>query len=204
MHVEKVDAGNRLVSQWSGGTTTQLAIEPPGACYGDRSFLWRLSSATVELPESDFTPLPDYHRILMILRGNLQLSHDGGGEISLGELDQDRFDGASLTKSRGRVVDFNLMLRKGVCEGKVQAKALSPGEVWSGCAPNVSESSTFFAYCFQGSLTVRCPDREPWALEAGEGIRMDRKAGEPELSWRIEHSLGSGDAVVVIAEILTK
>lgn len=36
------------VSRWSGGTTTQLAIFPPGASYADRDFLWRVSSAAVE------------------------------------------------------------------------------------------------------------------------------------------------------------
>ena len=36
-------------SRWSGGTTTELAIAPAGADYGARDFLWRVSSATVEL-----------------------------------------------------------------------------------------------------------------------------------------------------------
>ena len=31
---------------------------PQGALYADRDFLWRLSSATVDLDESDFTPSP--------------------------------------------------------------------------------------------------------------------------------------------------
>ena len=34
-----------IVSQWSGGTTTQVAIAPEGAVYADRDFLWRISSA---------------------------------------------------------------------------------------------------------------------------------------------------------------
>ena len=36
-------------TNWSGGTTTQLSIAPEGAVYADRDFLWRRSSATVEL-----------------------------------------------------------------------------------------------------------------------------------------------------------
>ena len=51
-----------ITTAWSGGTTTQLAIAPEGAVYADRKFLWRLSSAQVELEHSDFTPLPDYDR----------------------------------------------------------------------------------------------------------------------------------------------
>ena len=46
-----------VTTQWSGGATTQLAIAPKGAVYADRDFLWRLSSATVELDESDFPPM---------------------------------------------------------------------------------------------------------------------------------------------------
>ena len=57
------------VSSWSGGTTTQLAIEPENAEYKDRDFLWRVSSATVALEESVFTPLPDYERLIMTLEG---------------------------------------------------------------------------------------------------------------------------------------
>ena len=58
-HLIHLTKDDYVVSQWSGGTTTQLAIAPSGAQYGDRAFLWRLSSATVDLEESDFTPLPD-------------------------------------------------------------------------------------------------------------------------------------------------
>ena len=67
MKIQKISADMQAVSRWSGGTTTQLAISPANALYADREFLWRVSSAVVELPESDFTPLPDYDRILMIL-----------------------------------------------------------------------------------------------------------------------------------------
>ncbi len=204
MQMQKIDAGRQVISRWSGGTTTQLSIEPPGASYGERSFLWRLSSATVELPESEFTPLPDYQRILMILRGTLTLSHDGGERISLMEREPHRFDGASHTLSRGKVVDFNLMLRKGICEGSLQAKILAQGERWSGCYRESSVRSTYFVYCFQGCLTVchpGCPDQ---SLEAGEGLQIDRKAGEEELSWRLDNPSEEKEAVVVIAEIFQK
>ena len=48
-HLIHLTKDDYVVSQWSGGTTTQLAIAPSGAQYGDRTFLWRLSSATVDL-----------------------------------------------------------------------------------------------------------------------------------------------------------
>ena len=68
-HMLRLTQKDYVVSQWSGGTTTQIAIAPQGAQYGDRTFLWRLSSATVDLDASDFTPLPDYHRLISPFRG---------------------------------------------------------------------------------------------------------------------------------------
>ena len=42
--------------------------------YVDRDFLWRLSSATVEDAESDFTALPDYERLISTLEGTIELN----------------------------------------------------------------------------------------------------------------------------------
>ncbi|QSX05201.1 HutD family protein [Sedimentibacter sp. zth1] len=105
---------------WSGGTTTQLAIFPENELYKDRKFLWRLSSATVEQETSTFTPLPYYNRILMILDGKIELNHSDTEIINLNAFDQNEFDGANQTVSKGKVVDFNLMMRKGKCTGKVK------------------------------------------------------------------------------------
>ena len=43
----KLRPADYIVSVWSGGTTTQIAIAPEGARYAERDFLWRVSSATV-------------------------------------------------------------------------------------------------------------------------------------------------------------
>ena len=48
-------------------------IAPEGAVYADRDFLWRFSSAGVELEHSDFTALPDYVRLISVLDGQLEL-----------------------------------------------------------------------------------------------------------------------------------
>ena len=77
MEWKLLDQAGYVTTSWSGGTTTQLAIAPEGAVYGDRDFLWRISSATVELDHSDFTPLPDYHRFLAVLEGEIKLKING-------------------------------------------------------------------------------------------------------------------------------
>ena len=117
MNVRKRSAKDYRVSRWSGGETREFLLFPEGASYAGRDFLWRVSSATVELLESDFTPLPDYRRYLTPLSGALKLSQDGGPFRTLGALEVLEFDGGAETKSRGEVTDFNLMLRKGEAEG---------------------------------------------------------------------------------------
>ena len=107
-------------SDWSGGRTTELAIFPPGAAYARRDFLWRVSSATVELEESEFTALPDYWRLIATLEGEITLRHNGGAPLLLRPLKVHGFDGAWATHSSGRCRDFNLMLRKGRAEGEME------------------------------------------------------------------------------------
>lgn len=58
MTIQHLTPSDYITTKWSGGLTTQLGIAPAGAVYADRDFLWRLSSATVEDAESDFTALP--------------------------------------------------------------------------------------------------------------------------------------------------
>ena len=106
-------------SRWSGGETTQLAIWPRDAVYGERTFCWRLSSATVELEKSTFTALPAYDRLIATLEGTITLRHDGGEPLTLAPYEVHAFDGGSETVSFGRCRDFNLMLRKGAATGRL-------------------------------------------------------------------------------------
>ncbi|SNS58253.1 HutD protein [Anaerovirgula multivorans] len=102
------------ISQWAGGTTTQLMIYPEDADYGNRDFKWRVSSAKVELVESEFTHLPRFSRILMVVEGELALEHEGRYKVMLSPYQQDSFMGDWTTKSYGKVTDFNLMMAEGV------------------------------------------------------------------------------------------
>ena len=98
---------------WSGGTTTQIAVYPEDSSYGERNFIFRLSSATVDTDRSEFTHLPDYDRWLMILEGSARLVYGNDREISLKPYERDAFDGGAATVSFGKVMDYNMMLRKG-------------------------------------------------------------------------------------------
>lgn len=139
-----------VTTQWSGGTTTQLAIAPHGAVYADRDFLWRLSSAAVELDESDFTALPDYDRVISTLRGDMTLTHNGGEKLTLHPYEIHTFSGADDTHSWGRCTDFNLMLRRGQCRGCVTAHFPHGAETLT-----LRAGETALLYCGEGSVTLR-------------------------------------------------
>lgn len=191
MNCKKIDAAAQVVSRWSGGTTTQLAIFPTDALYADRDFLWRISSAVVELPESDFTPLPDYDRILMILQGELSLSHDGGAEYTLRAFEQTAFDGASKTFSRGQVTDFNLMMRKGRCTGRLTAWKLNRSEGRAVALP--ADYDTHLFYCVDGEVLAELNGKR-FLLTKGEALLLEHPEGEVSCTLQ-------GVANLVVAEI---
>ena len=159
-----------VVSEWSGGTTTQLAIYPESALYADRDFLWRLSSAEVRTPESDFTPLPDYDRLISVVSGKMDLAVGGAGHVALEPLEVFAFDGGTPVKSRGLCSDFNLMMRKGKCRGTIETFELGDGcsAVWMPCVSEVythCKCLHLAIYCTCGEVLL--PD-EDMAAHEGE------------------------------------
>ncbi len=148
-NVRKLTQCDYLTSVWSGGTTTQLAIFPPDAVYAHRDFLWRVSSATVDLEESDFTPLPDYERLIATLEGDITLTHKGGAPITLQPFQVHGFSGGDATHSVGRCRDFNLMLRRGRATGSVEPIFLTGTPI----SLPVEAAETVLLYCAEGFCT---------------------------------------------------
>ncbi len=117
-------------SAWSGGTTKELFIWPRDASYADRRFVLRISSATVDLEESDFTPLAEVERYITPLSGRFTLLHPGKAPVELGPLATPyRFSGEEPTHCLGRATDFNLMLKGVAGEMTLEAEAapIKPG-----------------------------------------------------------------------------
>ena len=99
-------------SAWSGGTTTELFIWPQGADYSKREFSFRVSSAAVELAESDFTPLPGVERWITPISGGFTLTHPGKAPVVMEPLSEPyHFSGEEDTHCVGQATDFNLMLK---------------------------------------------------------------------------------------------
>ncbi len=101
---------NYKTSKWSGGTTTEIAIYPPTELYADRNFIYRISSATIDLEKSDFTELPNYNRFITPLDNTITLLQER--EYTLSPLTIHYFSGSTPTTSIGKCTDFNLMINK--------------------------------------------------------------------------------------------
>lgn len=151
---------------WSGGTTTQLAIYPPGASYADRNFIFRLSSATVDTEQSEFTHLPDYDRWLMIFEGSARLVHSSEREVTINPYEYDAFDGGISTVSFGRVTDYNLMLRKGG-SGSMKAIGLDENIKEIRIMPQGEYQSGFAGIFLRGEYAQITLCGEPLKLENG-------------------------------------
>lgn len=136
MKITHLTAADFVTSRWSGGTTTELYLYPEGGSYARREFLFRISSATVDLAESDFTPLPGVERYITPLSGGFTLTHPDTAPVVLGPLAPPyRFWGDVPTHCVGVATDFNLMLQG--CDGVM--------ELHHGSAPIRPGFNGFFA-----------------------------------------------------------
>ncbi|WFF71734.1 HutD family protein [Proteiniclasticum sp. QWL-01] len=113
MEIQVLKPEQFKTTAWSGGVTREILIYPPGAEYGRRNFLYRVSTAIVESRESGFTDLPAYNRFIIPLNGELHLSIDQVRHI-IEPLSVFHFDGGASTTSLSRqnLQDLNLMVLK--------------------------------------------------------------------------------------------
>ena len=169
MTLTRLTPEDYITTRWSGGATTELLIRPRGAVYGQRDFLFRVSSATVELDESTFTPLPDYDRLIATLEGEIDLIHDGGDSIHLRPYEVHAFDGGSATRSYGRCRDFNLMLRKGQAAGSLRSVTVEQMTD----LPLSFDTTTALLYCVSGDCIVDGVPLSPGESLLLEGIASD-------------------------------
>ena len=198
---KKLSPEDYVVSRWSGGTTTQVAIAPEGAVYADRYFLWRVSSASVELEESEFTPLPDYWRWISTLEGEMRLSHNGALPVLLAPYEVHQFDGGAATRSWGRCTDYNLMLRKGEARGLLRPVRLAAGDsteiAFESAESSAFPQATLLLFCGAGTVAVTI---------AGEEVRLEERTSllvRDAARCRLQ-ALALEDAALLIAEMQTR
>ena len=185
-------------SVWSGGTTRQLAIVPGGAEYADRDFLLRLSTAASDQEESEFTPLPAYDRILMVLEGDVVLAHGKSRSARLGPMEKDAFGGEEETKCFGQLKrDYNLIFRKG-SRGRMEAltltgKAVPLKEI---ADPADSDEVSYTGlFCLKGYLIINAEDGSHM-LREGQQALIARENSSAEEQEEIS-IMGEGDCILI-------
>lgn len=99
------------VSEWTGGTTTELLIYPDNTSVSEQNFEYRISTAKVLLEKSEFTSFPNFKRKLAILEGKLRIQHNHSDWYTLNAGEQTEFKGEWVTHSEGQVVDFNVIYK---------------------------------------------------------------------------------------------
>lgn len=108
-----------------GGTTTEVAIEPPGATLAT-GFAWRISMADV-MSDGPFSRFPGYDRALAILSGGMVLQGLGAGDTTLSPHIAVTFAGENDVFCRlldGPLRDYNVMTRRAAVSAELAFAAL--------------------------------------------------------------------------------
>jgi len=142
---------NQLTESWSGGTTTQLAIYPEDSSYKQLNFLYRISTATIDIEQSVFTILPGVSRVILNLERTLVIEHKGKYGKVLHKFDTDYFQGDWETEGFGKARDFNLMTT-GSVKGSLKGMLLKNAE--SFILEITGQNKIFGVYCFKGKLGI--------------------------------------------------
>jgi len=187
-------SANFKTNNWSGGTTTQLFIYPPTAEYLQHNFIFRLSTANVNIEKSIFTSLPGVTRQLMVLAGETMLAHENHHSKKLGKFDIDEFEGDWKTSSIGRCTDFNLMT-KGKTKGELSAVKIEKNQVIE--YQKERKYNWLFIYAFSGKTNIKS-DHETQCLDQGSLLVMNHPDSANIAIEGIEKS------ELIFAEILTK
>jgi len=151
-----IPSASFLPVRWSGGTTTELFIFPETAEYTKRNFRFRLSTATVETRKSEFTSLSGISRKIMVLGGNITLTHDNHYTRQLSKFETDEFEGDWKTTSTGKCTDFNLMTDRKT-NGMLSAVVVQKKQFVNYIIKN--NPGWFFIYVFMGEVSFEIENK---------------------------------------------
>lgn len=171
-----------------GGSTTEIAIEPPGSQFHD--FDWRISLATIT-QDGPFSLFPGVDRTLALVEGpGLMLDIEDSSRFVLGDEDTIiEFPGESAIRATlggGPTIDFNVMTRREVCHHKFGRRRLAGSSVF---APRGDRTVLFLA---EGEGLSVCSDDERIGL-----VRFDAIVFDTDTLWTLE----AQEATVFIVDI---
>lgn len=158
----------QITTNWSGGTTTELFIYPEGANYASRDFLFRISTATVQTETSTFTDLTGFNRILMLLNGNLTVTHNQTQTHQLTPFAPHFFDGGWQTHAQGLVTDFNVIFRPEV-NANIEVLKLDTNQQIT----ITNNGNLLFIYVIDGSIELK-NNQEQWHLKEKDSVSTDQ------------------------------
>ena len=189
-HITLLSANDFQVSDWSGGKTKQLYLSPPTGHYGKREFDYRLSTATVELAESQFSDLSGFHRILMSLDHTLHLHNASWQEETvLAPFTPYFFEGSDSITSRGTCTDFNLIYSD---HYQGQMIAISNGQELS------QDEAIQFIYALS-DLMVTGSGLPSLNLETGQLLIVEKETQETELQIMFSSNQPTGAPLAIWA-----
>ena len=181
-------------SRWSGGTTTQLAIYPYDAEYSKQNFTFRISSALVSDEKSTFTKLPNVSRLLMVLDGELKITHRNKYSKTLKKFDVDKFLGDWDTTSKGKIRDFNLMTTgktvaelKSMILGKTEERKISLFEIFNIIA----------YYAYKGDFSIETDNKQS-TINEGDIILFYKENKNEHINIT-----ALNDCEIIVSKILT-
>ena len=189
-NISLLRANDFQVSDWSGGKTKQLYLSPQTGHYGKREFDYRLSTATVELAESQFSDLSGFHRILMSLDHTLHLHNASRQEETvLAPFTPYFFEGSDSITSRGTCTDFNLIYSD---HYQGQMLAISDREELS------QDEAIQFIYALS-DLMVTGTGLPSLNLETGQLLIVEKEAQETELQIMFSSNQPTGAPLAIWA-----
>ncbi|MEG1528564.1 MAG: HutD family protein [Clostridia bacterium] len=125
MQTKIITQADYLTTVWSGGKTRQIFIYPTCADYAKRDFLFRVSSATIEIEQSNFTILPNINRFIAPIGCSFTLQDQHTKQnIRLNNCQIYEFNGSCPITCYGKGQDLNLFTTSGVCGSMRLCKGL--------------------------------------------------------------------------------
>ena len=170
MKIEIIKKHQQKESVWSGGKTNQIYIHPSNSTLQDRDFDFRISSAIVEVENSEFTSFNGYDRALMVLNGELEIVHEDQYSKKLNQYEVDNFSGDWKTSSKGKITDFNLIFKRGL-KGELNYLTLNGDQIISKDVSNLPNRVGYFV--ISGELKVGINNSE-YKVQIGELLMIEK------------------------------
>ena len=175
------------------GTTTEIAIDPPGADVGNR-FRWRLSIADVER-SGPFSAFAGYERTIMVIAGQ-------GMDLSVGGQPARRLDrtfepcvfsGDAPAECRllnGPIRDFNLMVERSSLRSRLEVMHLD-------ATPRSFDpaSGEWLIHCFAGVVELGTPADASAVMLQSDWTAVFGGAGG---GWQMAAAAGSRAVTAII------